>query len=316
MAEDRYAEVDGSTYARLRKDLLRDKGSEHQKEFLTAVRDSSLFVRYVAREIPVPENRTVPIFGEDFTEESYKDPPSDVEEELYQTWSELTPRIACRPTLWAAVTIHHIQHGRMQSSFLAGNGAGGTGAQRIDLALAKNEPKHIDDCVRTIIRNLSGLPGDRGNRSVYVDCPFARAWWRQRLITRVLGHGHSVPRSSVGYVVRLNKGYWERLTTLIVSRNSVFGSFVVQDALIASLATFLDNEPTSPLRTQQHLGAALRRISAVTAGRELGVLDFDELMELTGNLLAEQHRVSLGATSTCGGGAAGGSGGAEVDAPR
>ena len=68
----------------------------------------------------------------------------------------------------------------------------------------------------------------------------------------------------MGYIVRLNKGYWERLTTLIVSRNSVFGSNVVQDALVAALAKFLESEPESPLRTQQQLGAALRRISAVT----------------------------------------------------
>ena len=142
------------------------------------------------------------------------------------------------------------------------------------------------------MRNLSGLTEARGNRSVYVDCPFARAWWRQRLVTRVLRHRDPVPYRSVGYVVRLNKGYWERLTTLKVSRNSVFGSDVVQ-ALVATVARFLESEPESPLRTQQQLGAAVRRISAVTAGRELGVLDFAELVDLTSELLVEQHHVSL-----------------------
>ena len=146
------------------------------------------------------------------------------------------------------------------------------------------------------MRNLSGLPEARGNRSVYVDCPFARAWWRQRLVTRVLGHGDTVPNSAVRYVVRINKGCWERLTTLIVSRNSVFGSDIVQDALVASLAKFLDAEPDSPLRTQQHLGAALRRMSAVTAGRELGILDFAELMDLATELLQQQHRISTAQT--------------------
>lgn len=298
MAEDGYAEVDGVAYARLRKDLLRDKGSERQKQFLAVARTSEEFVGYVDREIPTAMGRPVPVYGEDFTEESYKDPPSDVEEEIYERWRGLTPSVACRATLWAEVTICHIKHRRMESSFLAGDGAGGTGKQRIDYVLAKGDPRHVDGCVRTIIRNLSGLPEARGNRSVYVDCPFARAWWRQRLITRVLGRGDSVPKSSVGYVVRLNKGYWERLTTLIVSRNSVFGSSVVQDALVARLAKFLDDEPASPLRTQQHLNSALRRISAVTAGRELGVLDFDEIMELIGHELAEQHRVSAGYAGT------------------
>ncbi len=295
MAEGGYAEIDGASYARLRKDLLREKGGERQTGFLAAARSSEQFLDFVGREAPVRSGRAVPIYEDDFTEESYRDPPADMEEELYAAWRALTPRVACRATLWAAVTIRHIEHGRIESSYLAGDGSsntGATGAQRIDYVLAKADPKPIDDCVRTIMRHLSGLPEARGNRSVYVDCPFARAWWRQRLVTRVIGHGDPVPDSSVGYVVRRNKGYWERLTTLIVSRNSVFGSDVVQDALVAALAKFLDTEPKSPLRTQQHLGASLRRISAVTAGRELGVLEFAELMDLASELLAEQHRVS------------------------
>lgn len=304
MTEGSYAEVEATAYARLRKGLLREKGGEHQRRFLTAVRAADSFLDFIRLEAPVKAGKALPIYDEDFTEESYKDPPADVEEDLHAAWRDLAPRDACRATLWAAVTLRHIKHGRLQPSYLAGNGGGGTGAtgaQRIDYVLARDDPKPIDDCVRTIIRNLSGLPEARGNRSVYVDCPFARAWWRQRLVTRVLGHGDSVPKASVGYVVRLNKGYWERLTTLIVSRNSVFGSSVVQDALVAALARFLEDEPASPLRTQQHLGAALRRISAVTAGRELGVLEFEELMELAGDLLAEQHRVSIGNAGVAGG---------------
>ena len=295
MPEAGYAEVDGAAYARLRKDLLREKGGERQMEFLATMRSSEAFVDFMGRQAPFTPGKAVPVYEDDFTEDSYRDPPADVEEELYAGWRALAPRVACRATFWAAVTLRHVDYGRIDSSYLAGDGSsknGSTGAQRIDYVLAKADPKLIDDCVRTVMRNLSGLPEARGNRSVYVDCPFARAWWRQRLVTRVLGRGGTVPNSAVGYVVRLNKGYWERLTTLIVSRNSVFGSDVVQDALVASLAKFLDAEPDSPLRTQQHLGAALRRISAVTAGRELGVLEFSDLTDLATELLEEQHRVS------------------------
>lgn len=300
MTEGDFAEVDGAAYARLRKDILREKGSERQMELLTTVRSSEAFVDFISREAPVTPGRTVPVYEDEFTEESYRDPPADVEEELYAGWRALPPKVACRATFWAAVTLRHVDQGRIDSSYLAGDGSskiGSTGAQRIDYVLAKADRKPIDDCVRTVMRNLSGLPEARGNRSVYVDCPFARAWWRQRLVTRVLGHGDTVPNSAVGYVVRINKGYWERLTTLIVSRNSVFGSDVVQDALVASLAKFLDAEPESPLRTQQHFGAALRRMSAVTAGRELGVLAFAELMDLVTELLQQQHRVSTAQAS-------------------
>ena len=293
MTEGGYSEIDGTAYARLRKALLREKGGERQKEFLAAARHNRTFLHFMDREAPITVGKPVPVYDEDFTEESYKDPPADVEEELYTAWRELTPKVACRATFWAAVTILHIVHGRINSSYLAGDGStSAKGVQRIEYTLAKRDTKQIDLCVRTILRNLSGLPDARGNKSVYVDCPFARAWWRQRLISRVLERGEAVPKSSVGYVVRLNKGYWERLIMLIVSRNSVFGSDVVQDALVASLARFFEAEPASPLRTQQHLGSALRRMSAVTAGRELGVLDFEELIALADGLLTEQHRIS------------------------
>lgn len=109
--------------------------------------------------------------------------------------------------------------------------------------------------------------------------------WCQRLVTRAWPRRHIAPNSAVGYVVRINKGYWERLTILIVSRNSVFGFDIVQDALVASLANLLDAERDSPRRTQQPLGAALRRMSAVTADRELGILDFADLPDLAAQLL-------------------------------
>ena len=183
MTEAGYEEVDGAAYARLRKDLLRDKGGERQVEFLAAMRSSEPLVGFIGRQAPFTPGKTVPVYEDDFTEDSYRDPPADVEEELYAGWRALAPRVACRATFWAAVTLRHIDHGRIDSSYLAGDGSSktaSTGAQRIDYALAKADPKLIDDCVRTVMRNLSGLPEARGNRSVYVDCPFARAWWRQR----------------------------------------------------------------------------------------------------------------------------------------
>ena len=171
MTEEGYAEVDGAAYERLRKSLLREKGGDRQREFLAAARSSERFLDYFGREAPVTAGATVPVYEDYFTEESYRDPPADVEEELYAVWLELTPRVACRATLWAAVTLDHIDHGRIESCFLAGDGgskSGTTGAQRIDYVVAKADPKPIDDCVRTIMRNLSGLPEARGNRSVYV----------------------------------------------------------------------------------------------------------------------------------------------------
>ena len=87
---------------------------------------------------------------------------------------------------WGCVTYRHIEAGRIESSFLAANGGGtSTGVQRIDLALGdtgERAASKLDGCVRTVLRRLGGLPEVRGNRSVYVNCPLARAWWRERLV--------------------------------------------------------------------------------------------------------------------------------------
>ena len=105
---------------------------------------------------------------------------------LYSSWSYVAPALACRSTFWAAVTLNHVRHGLIDSAFLAANGGNlPGGAERIDFALndrSNSGPQRVDNCVRTVLRRLGGLPEVRGNRSVYVDCPFARAWWRERMI--------------------------------------------------------------------------------------------------------------------------------------
>ena len=93
------------------------------------------------------------------------------------------------------MTFRHIEEGRIESSFLAANGGGNvTGAQRIDAALNAStgrggDASLLDRCVRTVLRRLGGLPEARGNRSVYVNCPLARAWWRERLVAEVATDG-------------------------------------------------------------------------------------------------------------------------------
>ena len=191
MSDSLYAEFDGAAYTELRKDLLREKGSLRQREFLGAVTaqrqipglfegEKYRFTTAIPCHCTKRNSRNI----------VYMDPPQDIEEGLYRAWHMLTPRLACRPTFWAAVTMQHIEASRIRSSYLAANGGPTkTGAQRIDLALSNQDPKLVDGCVRTVIRRMSGLPEDRGNRSVYVNCPLARAWWRERMVARVLAHG-------------------------------------------------------------------------------------------------------------------------------
>lgn len=283
-----YAELDHSEYSRLRRSLIRKsaKGSAIQREFLTAARDSGQFLAYMKDAVPIRDGAELQPLADRMSEAEFGNPPSDTERRLFVMWRELTPRIACRTTFWGRVTYRHIEHGRIESSFLATNGGGNlTGAQRIDAALAATGEAAtplLDGCVRTVLRRLGGLPEARGNRSVYVNCPLARAWWRERLVEEVSADGVDDLARQVRAVVHPeSQQYWEDLVTFVVSRNSVFGSTTVRNILIRILATVLAKNSTSPLRTADELKRVCRSISAIQASRELSVVperDVETLM--------------------------------------
>ena len=120
-----------------------------------------------------------------------------------------------------------------------------------------------------------------------MDPPFARAWWRERLVNRISERNGSESRRYLSNVVRQSQGYWENIIVMIVSRGSVFGSLVVQDAFVNGLATHFRTAPESPLKTQNNLRILLRRFSNIAAALELGALTFEELGVIVDRLLDE-----------------------------
>ncbi len=282
-----YAEWDEAGYTRLRRSLIRKsaKGADVQREFLEAVRDTPDFLLYMEEHLDLREGTELEPLAERMSEAEFGNPPSDTERRLFDAWQELTPRIACRVAFWGRVTFRHIEQGRIESTFLAGNGGGTvTGAQRIDTALSatgEESPKSMDACVRTVLRRMGGLPEVRGNRSVYVNCPLARAWWRERLVAEVTaGEDDELQRHIRTVVHPESQQYWEELVTFVVSRNSVFGSVEVRNILVRTLARALDRSPTSSLRRATGLKQVCRAVSIVQASRELSVLPYDHVAQL------------------------------------
>ena len=274
-----YAEFDDAGYTKLRRSLIRKaaKGSTAQREFLRAVSDTGKFLDYIKGAVRLQEGDELEPLADQMSEAEFGNPPSDTERRLFEAWRCLTPRVACRTAFWARVTYRHIEEGRIASSFLAANGSGNvSGAQRIDAALSASGEEatlKLDGCVRTVLRRLGGLPEARGNRSVYVNCPLARAWWRERLVAEVardLGKGQERQIRSV--VHPESQQYWEELVTFVVSRNSVFGSATVRNILIRTLAKVLDDNPKSSLRMADELKRVCRSVSSIQASIELSVL--------------------------------------------
>ena len=271
-----YAEFDDVGYAKLRRSLIRKsaKGSAAQREFLAAARESRNFLAYMKDTVTVQAGVELELLADRMSEAEFGNPPSDTERRLFEAWRGLTPRIACRTAFWGRVTYRHIEEGRIESSFLAVNGGGNvTGLQRIDAALSvtgEEATRLLDGCVRSVLRRLGGLPEARGNRSVYVNCPLARAWWRERLVAEVAAdEGEGIERKIRAVVHPESQQYWEDLVTFVVSRNSVFGSVAVRNILIRTIAKVLHQNPRSPLRTADELKRVCRSVSSIQASIEV-----------------------------------------------
>ena len=287
-----YAEFDNGDYTRLRRSLIREsaKGSAAQREFLAVARESAKFLAYIKDAVGVQEGVELHPLAEQMSEAEFGNPPSDTERRLFEAWGELTPRIACRTAFWGRVTYRHIEEGKIESAFLAANGSGNvSGAQRIDAALNATGDKAtllLDKCVRAVLRRFGGLPEARGNKSVYVNCPLARAWWRERLVAEVAtNESEGLEREIRAVVHPESQQYWEDLVTFVVSRNSVFGSSAVRKILIRTLAKVLDEDPKSPLRTADELRRVCRSVSSIQASFELSVVPPDELQAMMWNIV-------------------------------
>lgn len=281
-------ELSDTDYSKFRKDLLRVKGSDRQKQFLEIVRDTATFLDHVS-SIPTDGTVDPALAPERMTESEYKDPPASTEQTLYTSWDVLTPAVACRSTFWAKLTIEHIKARRIQSVYLAANGGNlPGGAERIDFVLDDTTgqgPKRIDDCVRTVLRRLGGLPEVRGNRSVYVDCPFARAWWRERMVSQA-ANGDARMAAVVRAVIRTNQTYWEKLIDRIVFRNSTFGSENIRNAFLRALAQFVESNPASELTSSSGFQRLCRRTATYQGSRELSILNDTELDALMGDVVS------------------------------
>ena len=291
-----YAELDAGAYTRLQGRLIRNKGNRVQREFVEAARSSDSFLAFMERNNAIAtEGRVIePFDGVPLTEQSFKEPTDDQERAAYERWEDLPPRVACRPSFWAQVTLQHLRLGAIEAAYwLAANGGRSeSGEERIDRALAEKgdrAPKLLDDCVRTVLRRMSGLPA-RGNRSVFVNPSFGRAWWRERMVARISKREGVEGRIALLAVVRCKQEYWENIVKMIVSRGSVFGSVDVQDAFVNSMAKHFKAEPNTPLKVASRLNDATRRFSNIAASRELGVLDFGEVGEVADRLLVALHQ--------------------------
>lgn len=274
-----YQEFDDGTYTSLRKSLLKEKGSPFQKKLVSALRDKKSFLEYIKNEIEITEGKETPCLNERLTESEFKESPKIIEQDLFALLKEIPPANACRAAFWAMVTLQHVKAGIIEASFLAANGSSQSGSlERIDQALKQGNKTELDSIVRTALRRMSGLPEARGNRSVYVNCSFARAWWRGYLSEEVC-QNTSAQHKNVYKTLSISQDYWEKLIMLVVSRNSVLGDSKVRIALIWALSDLVNKWEYENLFIGKNLEKITRRIGIRSAWQELGVFSIEELKQ-------------------------------------
>lgn len=270
-----HIELDAGEYATLRRTLLKEKGSEAQKALLGAVRQTDTFLEYINAWIPTTKGEVLPIHKSQLTEDGFKHLSPNQEYDLHKRWQHLTPAVACRPSLWGKITLDHIKAGIIESHYLASTSQNENGLDRIDNALASGSKKTIDDVTRTILRQLGGLPEARGNRSVYVDCPFARAWWRVRIAKEVHEADNSVTQAKIHALLNQSQTIWEKFIVLSVSRNSVLGDNRIRSALVSALT----NAPQAKI-TGDTIETLARLIGRKQAIAELAIFNIEDLKTL------------------------------------
>ena len=298
-----FLEFNDSAYTKLRNDLIRNKGSELQKNLLEATKNNESFIQWIERYVNLEnEGEKFDLWANHLPEDQYKKLPDAAEKELFEKWKNLTPAQASHETFWGYVTLGHIKRGIIESYYLAASARSNSklsGLDRINRALSnKHKTPTIDGVVRDILRSLSGLPA-RGSRSVYVDCPLARVWWRGYIAHQVCDETDADFDKVFATLRGSNQTYWEELINLIVSENSILGNTKVRSTLIwvisewgeaktlgGKIIKLVSAGQRGKIQDPKTLRRIKQQIGIRSAWQELGVLTIDELKPIIEEIIS------------------------------
>ncbi|MCH9852538.1 MAG: hypothetical protein K0U45_03450 [Alphaproteobacteria bacterium] len=273
-----YAEFEEAKYEKFQTQLLNKDNHQFRCDFLENVRDTNKFLEYMML-IDKIDGEILPIFQERFTEDEFKDMRRILEQTIYKSWQNLDPAIACRASFWAWTTISHIKEGQIESHYLASN-AKVTGKVRIDEVLLSDNPDKIERAIREILRNFSGVI-ERGNRTVYVDCIFGRAWWRS-YTANIISMESNDNVSEIHELFSHNqKTHWAEFVSLVISRNSVLGDSSIRSAVVSCLLAIKNDIGDKKFYDgfAKKLSTIQRMIGVKQALQELGVMDINQLKD-------------------------------------
>lgn len=210
-----------------------------QKELVRAAEDSAeAFLNWFQGIAIDGESLDLPFRSKEFpmTEQEVVDPPFEVEKERFELLQCVQPKSAAMPSFWASYHLKMVEMGVIDPAALAANpnSPRESGRARMQKVLRRSSAKQLDRCTRTILRQLGGLPEERGKVSVFVDCRMARSWWRG-YISHQVSEDMGLAVEDVWRHLRMPDATWEQLQQYSVMRLTVLADRNVRSPLVARL---------------------------------------------------------------------------------
>ena len=248
------------------------RGGPEQVAFLEAVAENRFLEYLRAQNVNIdfsqlrsaPLNATLP---EQLEESEFVKPPVSTARKIRDCYSSLTPAAAASVAVWNVISLHNIQSGRLDASFLAADNERTGGRARIQAALCGHYPEQADDdapsrtvidrCVRTVFRRMGGLYHIRGSASVISDCTLSRHWWMGYFTERAI---RELALYTDDVWDTLNP-HWGQMAEFAVRRLTILANPALMVGLIAHLLY-------RPAGTNRELEELLRSI-----GREFSTVD-------------------------------------------
>lgn len=271
--------IDRTGLERAQKRLLpkRDsgaRGGDEQRVFIRLAAEDPTGFCDLIRSWGRRRGETPPVTDLRLSEREFTDPPWSTECAIATTWGALPASLAARPETWTRIHVEMIEQGRIKSSYLAANGNGESGRTLIARALKGMDAQEVDRCVRAVLRRLGGVIEARANRTAFLDCPLAKAWWRHRYAQEA--HERFKRESVEALSAALRPTFrWEALVEAMVSRLTVIGDSAIRPAVVQCLADGAGS-------TGRDVADMLRWVGRRSTVQALGALRPDQVLQVVG----------------------------------
>lgn len=253
------------------------KGDNFQREILSRILDGENFVEWLDGQINTPTGgKEIPFPAEPrrLSANQYVRFTEETALVYYSAWkNDVSISDAATPSFWAYITRRAIAEGKMTSHDMVlstryGSMDSNTGKNLINEAFddlsGEAQSERMDELVRNFARNLSGLYL-RGARSVYQNCPFARAYWQCRVAESTSRNDWE---QEILPMLR-DRTIWEQMSDKMVSRLTVIGDLNIRNGIILHLL-----EQNAPKKDINNL---LTRIGVMSAWCALGYFSPEEI---------------------------------------